>query len=202
MPRKGGSVWRRQSPNRPSGGLPNPPPTPYNTHKRDTPAPSHRLMLTGSALLSTFDAMKAEGKKPSEIAIACGYCTVEGSNTKIHFTDFYTAILEERGTIQKQEPEEIEAEDSDNQETINDLLEDYPADAIRAFIELYGEDNLEHFIDSYQGEMTGAEFAEQLVSDCYCLDIPAFVSIDWEDTWEGLRYDYTEEDGYIFAEHF
>lgn len=202
MPRKGGSVWRRSIAKPSIRGVAKSPDPCHNTNKRDTPAQSHRLMLTGSALLSTFDAMKAAGKKPSEIAIACGYCTVEGSNTKIHFTDFYTAILEERGTIQKQEPEEIEAEDSDNQETINDLLEDYPADAIRAFIELYGEDNLEHFIDSYQGEMSGAEFAEQLVSDCYCLDIPAFVSIDWEDTWENLRYDYTEEDGYIFADNF
>ena len=50
-------------------------------------------MLTGTALLETFTAMAAEGKKPSEIAIACGYCTVEGNNTKIHFTDFYTCLL-------------------------------------------------------------------------------------------------------------
>ena len=45
-------------------------------------------MLTGTALKNTVAAMQAEGKKPSEIAIACGYCTVEGSNTKVHFTDF------------------------------------------------------------------------------------------------------------------
>jgi len=151
-------------------------------------------MLTGIELLTTVAALEAEGKTRSEQCRACGY-EIDG---KLKFTDFYTAILDARS----EQPEEIEAEDSDNQETINDLLEDYPADAIRAFIELYGEDNLEHFSDSYQGEMTGAEFAEQLVSDCYCLDIPAFVSIDWEDTWDNLRYDYTEEDGYIFADNF
>ena len=51
-------------------------------------------MLTGTALKETVDALTAQGKTRSEIAIACGYCTVEGNNTKIHFTDFYMALLE------------------------------------------------------------------------------------------------------------
>ena len=50
-------------------------------------------MLTGIALKETVAAMQAEGKTRSEIAIACGYCTVEGNNTKIHFTDFYICLL-------------------------------------------------------------------------------------------------------------
>ena len=162
-------------------------------------------MLTGTALLNTWNAMREQGKKPSEIAIACGYSTAEGSNTKIHFTDFYTELLKSKGTISDDsddnEEVEIEAEDSDYQEQINELLEDYPADAIRAFIELYGEDDLDRFSDSYQGEMSGAEFAEQLVTDCYCLDLPGFVEVDWQETWENLeRHDYSEQDGFIFSE--
>ena len=160
-------------------------------------------MLTGTALKNTVAAMQAEGKKPSEIAIACGYCTVEGSNTKIHFTDFYMALLEVRGeSVDDIEEETIEAENSDNQEAINEALEDYPADGIRAFIEYFGEDCISDISDSYQGEMSGAEFAEQLVTDCYCLDIPSFVSIDWEDTWDNLRHDYAEQDGFIFCTNF
>ena len=54
-------------------------------------------MLTGIALKETVDALTAQGKTRSEIAIACGYCTVEGNNTKIHFTDFYMALLEVKG---------------------------------------------------------------------------------------------------------
>jgi hypothetical protein len=50
--------------------------------------------------------------------------------------------------------------------------------------------------------MSGAEFAQQLVTDCYCLDIPAFVCIDWEETWEELRYDFTELSGHIFSQNF
>ena len=158
-------------------------------------------MLTGIALKETVDALTAQGKTRSEIAIACGYCTVEGNNTKIHFTDFYMALLEVK-QVDDTEEETIEAEDPDNQEAIDAALEHHSVEAVSAFIELYGEENLESFTDAYQGEMSGAEFAEQLVTDCYCLDIPAFVCVDWEATWQQLCYDYDEQDGYIFCSNF
>ena len=93
-------------------------------------------MLTGIALKETVAAMQAEGKTRSEIAIACGYCTVEGNNTKIHFTDFYMALLEVK-QVDDTEEETIEAEDPDNQEAINAALENYSAEAVEAFIELF-----------------------------------------------------------------
>ena len=151
-------------------------------------------MLKGTELRETIASMP-EGSTRSEQCRACGY-EIDG---KLHFTAFFEAILEARGQINQ--PETIEAEDSDYQEQINELLEDYPADAIRAFIELYGEDDLDRFTDSYQGEMSGAEFAEQFVTDCYGLDLPGFVEVDWEATWENLeRHDYSEQDGFIFSE--
>ena len=137
---------------------------------------TQRTMLKGQALLTEVSIRTAQGMNNYDLCISCGYVRENG---KPAFTDFYTAIIEARGnTINQSEPEEIKAEDSDYQEQINELLEDYPADAIRAFIELYGEDDLDRFTDSYQGEMSGAEFAEQLVTDCYCLDIPGFVEVD------------------------
>ena len=149
-------------------------------------------MLKGTELLDTIRSMETASR--TEQCLACGYVRENG---KPAFTDFYEAILEARS----EEPETIKAEDSDYQEQINELLEDYPADAIRAFIELYGEDDLDRFSDSYQGEMSGAEFAEQLVTDCYCLDLPGFVEVDWQETWENLeRHDYSEQDGFIFSE--
>ena len=158
-----------------------------------------RTMLKGQALLTEVSIRTAQGMNKTDLCISCGYVRQDG---KPAFTDFYTAILEARGiTTNQPEPEEIKAEDSDYQEQINELLEDYPADAIRAFIELYGEDDLDRFSDSYQGEMSGAEFAEQLVTDCYCLDLPGFVEVDWQETWENLeRHDYSEQDGFIFSE--
>ena len=159
-------------------------------------------MLTGTALKETVDALTAQGKTRSEIAIACGYCTVEGNNTKIHFTDFYMALLEVK-QVDDTEGETIEAEDPNNQETINELLEDYSADQILAFIELYGEENVGHFEDSYQGEFeSGAHFAESMVEDCYALDFPSFVVVDWDATWDNLYYDYSIEDGYVFCDNF
>lgn len=159
-------------------------------------------MITGQALLNTVNAMQAEGKKPSEIAIACGYFTQEGNNTKVHFTDFYTELMKSKGHSFDDTSDEIVAEDSNNQETINTLLEDYPAAAIQEFIEYFGEEQIDSFTDSYQGEMSGSEFAQQLVEDCYCLDVPGFVAIDWSYTWDNLRHDYVELEGFIFCLNF
>ena len=161
-----------------------------------------RPMLTGIALKETVDALTAQGKTRSEIAIACGYCTVEGNNTKIHFTDFYMALLEVKG-FDDTEEETIEAEDPDNQEAIDAALEHHSVEAVQAFIELYGEENVGSFEDAYQGEYeSGAHYAESLVSDCYCVDIPGFVVIDWEATWDQLYYDYSIEDGHVFCDNF
>ena len=156
-------------------------------------------MLKGTELLETIRSMETASR--TEQCLACGYVRENG---KPAFTDFYTAILDARGiTINESGPEEIKAEDSDNQEAIDAALEIYSADAVAAFIELYGEENVEHFEDAYQGEYeSGAHFAESLVSDCYCLDIPAFVVIDWEATWDQLYYDYSIEDGHVFCDNF
>ena len=202
MPDKVGSVWHRTIVKPHTRGVAKSPDHCNNTFKRDNPAQPQRIMLTGIALKETVDALTAQGKTRSEIAIACGYCTVEGNNTKIHFTDFYMALLEVK-QVDDTEEETIEAEDPNNQEAINAALENYSAEAVAAFIELYGEENVEHFEDAYQGEYeSGAHYAESLVSDCYCVDIPGFVVIDWEATWDQLYYDYSIEDGHVFCDNF
>lgn len=62
--------------------------------------------------------------------------------------------------------------------------------------------------DHYHGEWDSpAAYAENLVEDCYSLDIPAFVSIDWDDTADELGYDYdyvTDAENYsthVFSRH-
>ena len=155
-------------------------------------------MLKGTELLNTIRSMETASR--SEQCLACGYVRQDG---KPAFTSFYEAILEARGiTTEAQEKEELltEYKDSEELETLQELLEDYSTDAVRAFIECFGGGCLEDFLDSYQGEMTGAEFAEQFAEDCYGVDAPGFVVIDWQATWENLeRYDYSEQDGFIFA---
>ena len=154
--------------------------------------------LTGSTLLSAIKTMETASR--TEQCLACGYVRENG---KPAFTAFYEAILEARGVITaKVEKEEMLGEYPEQNDILTELLEDYDADAIKAFIELYGEEELENFADAYQGEMSGAEFAEQLVTDCYCLDIPSFVCVDWSATWDQLSYDFDEQDGHIFNRHW
>ena len=156
-------------------------------------------MLKGTELLDTIRSMETASR--TEQCLGCGYVRQDG---KPAFTSFYEAIMEARGiTTAQREKDELLAEykDSDELETLQELLEDYDADAIKAFVEYFGTGMLEDFTDSYQGEMSGAEFAEQLVTDCYCLDLPGFVEVDWQETWENLeRHDYSEQDGFIFSE--
>ena len=158
-------------------------------------------MLKGQELLNAVSLYTQQGMSRVDMCRACGY-EVDG---KAKFTAFYESIMDAKGIITAavaEQQDEVIAEDTNNQETINELLEDYPAAAIEEFIEYFGEGSIDSFTDAYQGQMSGAEFAEQLTTDCYALDIPAFVCVDWNATWEQLSYDYDEQDGYIFYRNF
>ena len=165
------------------------------THTKQT------KMLKGTELLDAIRSMETATR--TEQCLGCGYVRENG---KPAFTSFFEAILEARGvTTAQRENEELltEYKDSEELETLKELLEDYSADAIQAFVECFGTGMLEDFTDSYQGEMSGAEFAQQITEDCYCIDVPGFVEVDWQATWENLeRYDYSEQDGFIFACNF
>ena len=158
-------------------------------------------MLKGTELLDAIRSMETATR--TEQCLGCGYVRENG---KPAFTSFYEAILEARGitTAQREKEEILEAyQDSEELETLKELLEDYSAEAIQAFVECFGTGMLEDFADSYQGEMSGAEFAQQLTESCWGMDVPGFVEIDWEATWQNLeRYDYSEQDGFIFSVHF
>jgi hypothetical protein len=68
---------------------------------------------------------------------------------------------------------------------ITHLVENsFSVDDIYDFIAEYGEDK---FINYY----------EQYVNDCYCVDIPAFLVIDWEESFDSLDFVFTEN-GYVF----
>lgn len=77
-------------------------------------------------------------------------------------------------------------------------------EVVEAFVEEFGINSIDGFEDSYQGTYrNGAEFAQELVEGGWSMDnIPGFVEIDWEATWENLSQDYTEVDGHIFNNHF
>ena len=84
------------------------------------------------------------------------------------------------------------------------MVEEYDQETVDSFIEVFDLMDVEHLNDAYMGGYrSGAEFAEQFVSDCYGMpDLPYWIAIDWEETWENLSYDYTESNGYIFSNNW
>jgi len=84
------------------------------------------------------------------------------------------------------------------------MVEEYDQETVDSFIEVFDLMDVEHLQDAYHGYYrSGAEFAEQFVSDCYGMpDLPYWIAIDWEETWDNLSYDYTESNGYIFSNNW
>ena len=155
-------------------------------------------MLTGTTLVSKVDEMQAQEPpaKMSEIVRACGY-EIDG---KLKYTQFYTELLDVKGLLPEQPEPEISEE---YQETYDRLCGDYGQDAVDAFLEIYSDSDLDNFEDAYQGRYEDeADFAEQFTNDVYGLDIPSFVIVDWQATWdEGLRDSYEFQDGFVFSKN-
>ena len=158
--------------------------------------PERHTMLIGTELVSKVTEMQAQEPpaKMSDIVRACGY-EIEG---KLKFTQFYTELMNGKSLLIKPEPADISEE---YQEIYEELCEKYGEDAVDAFLELWEECDLEHFEDAFQGRYEDeADFSEQFTTDCYALNVPSFVVVDWQATWDqGLRYDYEFVDGFVFA---
>ena len=85
------------------------------------------------------------------------------------------------------------------------MVEEYDQETVDSFIEVFDLMDVEHLQDAYNGHYrSGAEFAESFVSDMGYIqtDLPYWIAIDWEETWENLSYDYTESNGYIFSNNW
>jgi hypothetical protein len=156
-------------------------------------------MLTGNDLLILVNEMQAQ-KPPaqwSEIVRACGY----ERDGKLKYTELYTELLIVKGFLDKTPEPEISEE---YQKTYDRLCNDYGQDAVDTFVEIYSEEDLDNFEDAYQGQYESErDFAKQFTTDVYGLDIPSFVVIDWQATWDqGLRYDYEFQDGFVFSNNW
>ena len=90
-------------------------------------------------------------------------------------------------------------------EDYRQAVQDYDQETVDSFIEVFDLMDVEHLSDAYNGHYgSGAEFAESFVSDVGYVhsDLPYWIEIDWEKTWENLSYDYTESNGYIFSNNW
>lgn len=84
--------------------------------------------------------------------------------------------------------------------------DEYRASGIVAAVNEYGFDTdltAGWMDDHYHGEWnSAADYVENLVEDCFDVKVPDFVSIDWDDSADNLKYDYDfVEDTETYAIH-
>jgi hypothetical protein len=85
--------------------------------------------------------------------------------------------------------------------TYVEMGECHSYEAVDTFIEEFSVDDLNSFEDSYRGQWESrADYAENFVTDCYSVDFPSFIEIDWENTFENLDCVYVN--GFVFDNQF
>ena len=90
-------------------------------------------------------------------------------------------------------------------EDYHQAVEEWDKEIVDSFIEEFELSAVDRISDAYHGSWrNGAEFAEQMVQDCGYInqELPYWIEVDWEKTWDNLSYDYTEINGYIFSNNF
>jgi hypothetical protein len=81
--------------------------------------------------------------------------------------------------------------------------EEYDYDGVDAFIEEFGIQSLTYdaFVDAYRGQYDSkADYAFDYVNDVYGVDLPGFVEVDWEATFDNM--DEVFVNGYVFNSQF
>ena len=84
-------------------------------------------------------------------------------------------------------------------------LAEFDQQTVDSFLEVFDLMDIEHLGDAYMGyHESGAAFAESFVTDMGYIqnDMPYWIAIDWEETWDNLSYDYSESNGYIWNNHW
>ena len=86
------------------------------------------------------------------------------------------------------------------------MIDEYDQETVDAFLNAdFDIDDISRLEDAYYGQYDSEEeFAENFVTECYGLpDMPSWIKIDWSETWEdGLSWDYTFYDGFVFCNHY
>ncbi len=78
-------------------------------------------------------------------------------------------------------------------------LAGYDLEAIEAFVEDNGIENIDSFEDAYCGQYGTLQEAVEMLLDIYEAELPDFIVIDYDATWNrNLRHDYTFEGGFLF----
>jgi hypothetical protein len=98
--------------------------------------------------------------------------------------------------------EEFSVEDLEYFAKYKDLKDDYDPAAVDAFISLNNISDVEHFTDAYEGQFDRVRDFVVYYMETYDVEIPSWISIDYEDTFDNLSEDFVEEDDYYFKRNF
>ena len=87
-----------------------------------------------------------------------------------------------------------------------DMVDDIGIGVVEAFLDVFDIDSISSCRDAYMGCYKNcAEFAQNIAEDWGDVprDMPSWIEIDWEASWDNLTYDYVESnDGHIFSQNF
>ena len=135
---------------------------------------------------------------PYEIAPTSSFATEE------HVQEHLEGLLED-GHDKDEMKEFIETHGNSDflcyYEDYSHAVTEFDQVTVDSFLEVFDLMDIEHLGDAYMGHHgSGAEFAESFVSDCGYVhtDLPYWIKIDWEETWDNLSYDYSESNGFIW----
>ena len=133
--------------------------------------------------------------------------------TTFSFEDYAEALLEDL-LEEGEDRDEMEAfiEEHGHESFYNHFdeyrqaVKDYDQETVDAFLGAdFDISDISRLQDAYYGCFDSEEeFTENFVMECYGLpDMPSWIAIDWKETWEdGLSWDYTFYDGYVFCNNF
>lgn len=83
------------------------------------------------------------------------------------------------------------------------LSEQHSYEVVDAFLEEFGFDNLSSIEDAYYGSYDSEEEFAETFFDEMGYEIPDFVVVDWESTWNSnLQYDFVFNNGVVFTSNF
>lgn len=83
-----------------------------------------------------------------------------------------------------------------------ETLEEYPCEVVGVFIEEFGIQSVNYFDESYRGKHNSkTDYAKAFVKEEYRDDIPGYLEVDWEATFDNLDVVITQG-GYVFYTRF
>lgn len=179
--------------------------------------------FTGQELLDYVDANPS--LTHTERCTGAGYLkNLDNGSQGCAFTDYFEAIIEAKGIDPSRDAfadgawyDKLSSQDKDLYDKIEDMCPEFTklaAEQCQEFMDELSdlgittaqqfEDALFYQFDSWNAE---SEFAEYITTELNCVELPEYVVIDWQATWDrNLCYDFStiEFDGetYFFHNHF